>query len=246
MDKSYCDYLSNTIIPAKNTSLSTVVLNLLSFELQVARDFCFCFSCVQAVPPVNYSAKNASCIFYNYTVKDGICKNIITSLYVFGNKSTLEYGEEQTKRFQGLFNITAVKVSEKCKPIMIDLYCRYHFPPCDTSLAKPQARRICRKTCEYMDQDLCKKEMIYVRQAVGAAPLLDKDMINCTLYKMANGGDAPECYEYYPLPGASDCRILSYIAVVGSLGGELGKYKPINITITIIITMGAWVNKVLY
>ncbi|XP_078383586.1 uncharacterized protein LOC144666105 isoform X1 [Oculina patagonica] len=166
-------------------------------------------SCVQAVPPVNASAKNASCIFYNYAIKDGICRDIITSLYVFGNQSTLEHGEKQTERFHKLSNMDPVKISEKCKPIMIDLLCRYHFPPCDTSLDKPQARQICRKSCEYMDQDLCKKEMIYIRQAAEAAPVLDKDMINCTLYEMANGGDAPECYEYFSLPGddtkSSDC-----------------------------------------
>ena len=98
--------------------------------------------------------------------------------------------------------MTVAKISEKCKPIMIDLFCRYHFPPCDTSLDKPQARQICRKTCEYMDQDLCKEEMVHVRQAAEAAPVVDKDMINCSLYDIANGGDAPECYEYYSVPGA--------------------------------------------
>lgn len=154
------------------------------------------------MPPVSVSARNAACIFYNYSVKDGLCKNVITSLYVFGDNSTLTHGEKQTSRFQRFFNMTVAKISEKCKPIMIDLFCRYHFPPCDTSLDKPQARQICRKTCEYMDQDLCKEEMVHVRQAAEAAPVVDKDMINCSLYDIANGGDAPECYEYYSVPGA--------------------------------------------
>lgn len=128
---------------------------------------------------------------------------MITSLYVFGDNDTLAHGEKQTSRVQRFLNMTiATKISEKCKPIMIDLFCRYHFPPCDTSLDKPHARRICRKTCEYMDQDLCKEEMVHVRQAAAAAPVVDKDMINCALYGTANGGDAPECYQYYSLPGA--------------------------------------------
>lgn len=158
----------------------------------------FCFSCVQAVPPVNPSAKNASCIFYKYPVKDGFCKNIITSLYVYGDSDTLAYGEKETSSFLsyfGLFDIAA-----KCRPIMRDLYCRYHFPPCDTSLDKPQARRICRKTCEYLDQDICKEEMIFIRNASKTAPIFDYDMINCSLYDIANGGDSPECYQYYALP----------------------------------------------
>jgi len=65
-------------------------------------------SCVQAEPPINASAKNASCIFYSYKFKDGFCKGIINSLYVFGNNATLEYGEKETATFQsyfGIFNI---------------------------------------------------------------------------------------------------------------------------------------------
>ncbi|XP_020610318.1 tyrosine-protein kinase transmembrane receptor ROR2-like [Orbicella faveolata] len=155
-------------------------------------------SCIQAEPPVSDSAKNGACIFYNYTVRDGLCKNVITSLYVFGDNDTLAHGEKQTMRFQRFFNMTIAKISEKCKPIMIDLFCRYHFPPCDTSLDKPHARRICRKTCEYMDQDLCKEEMVHVRQAAEAAPVVDKDMINCSLYGIANGGVEPALKITYP------------------------------------------------
>ena len=163
--------------------------------------FCFCCSCIQAVPSVNASAKNAACIFYNQTVNDGLCKNMTTGLYVFGDNDTLERGELQTKRLQKLIAIYGLKISTKCKPIVLDLFCRNHFPPCDTSLAKPRARGICRKTCEYMDQDLCKKEMIWVRKAIGVGPVLDKNMINCSLYDIARGGDSPECYQYYTLPG---------------------------------------------
>ena len=171
--------------------------------MQVTIDFLryFCFRCIQAVAPVNDSVKNAACIFYNYAVKGGLCKDSITSLYVFGDNRTLEHGEEQTGRFKGFFDMPTIKISDKCKPIIKDLFCRYHFPPCDTSLDKPQARSICRSTCEYMDQDLCKQEMIHVRKLADTAPVLDKDMINCALYDVADGGKAPECYQYYPLPG---------------------------------------------
>ena len=161
---------------------------------------------MQAVPSVNASVKNSACIFYNYGVKDGLCKNIITSLYVFGDNGTLEHGEEQAARFQNFLKIDKLKLSAKCKPIMIDLFCRYHFPPCDTSLAKPEARGICHKSCIRLDQDLCKDEMILVKQAAEAAPVLDKDMINCTLYEEAYGGDAPECYQYPSIPGECDAR----------------------------------------
>ncbi|XP_078383581.1 uncharacterized protein LOC144666103 isoform X2 [Oculina patagonica] len=168
-------------------------------------------SCVPAVPPVNATAQNSSCIFYNYAVKDGVCKNIITSLYVFGGKSTLQYGERQTNTFKSAFDIDRIQISEKCRPVLTDAICRYFFPQCDTSLAKPQARPICRKTCEYIDQDICKEETIFIRQAAAAAPQLRKYLliINCTLYDAAKGGDAPECYQYHFIPGddtkSTDC-----------------------------------------
>ncbi len=44
--------------------------------------------------------------------------------------------------------------------------------------------------------------MIYIKEAAENAPVFDMDMINRTLYDDANGGDAPECYQYYPLSGA--------------------------------------------
>ena len=152
---------------------------------------------MQAVPPVNASAKNAACIFYSYKIKEGFCKNIITSLYVFGDNDTLSNGELETLKLQGYFHLEGYDISAKCKPILRDLYCRYHFPPCDTSLDKPRARRICRRTCEYLVQDLCKKEIIDFKLVLGSRPV-----IKCSLYDVANGGDASECYQYYPLSGA--------------------------------------------
>jgi len=160
---------------------------------------------VQAEPPINASAKNASCIFYSYKyTKDGLCRGIITSLYVFGDKATLEYGEKETTTFQSYFNF--FEITEQCKPFMRDLYCRYHFPPCDTTLERPRKRRICRRTCEYLDNVLCKDEMIYIKNAAKTAPVFDYDMINCSTYDVANGGDAPECYQYHLLPGNFWCE----------------------------------------
>ena len=148
---------------------------------------------MQAVPPVNASAKNAACIFYSY--KGGFCKDIITSLYVFGDNKTLRNGERKTSTYQEYSHL--VDLSDKCRPIFRDFVCREIFLPCDISLDKPQARKICRRTCEYLDQELCKKELDDIRRwAVLLEPL-----INCLLYDVANGGDAPECYQYYPLSG---------------------------------------------
>ncbi|KAJ7337778.1 hypothetical protein OS493_007934 [Desmophyllum pertusum] len=162
-------------------------------------------SCVQAETAVNASAKNAACIFYSY--RGSFCRGIITSLYVFGDKDTVAYGEKETSTFQSYFDIFDMEVT--CRPIMRDLYCRYHFPPCETSLDKPRARKLCRSTCEHIDQNMCKKEMALIRKASQSTPIFDHDMINCTLYDIANGGDAPECYQYYPLQGddtrSTDC-----------------------------------------
>lgn len=44
--------------------------------------------------------------------------------------------------------------------------------------------------------------MEFFREAIAAVPgLLDKNMLNCTLYDTANGGDVPECYQYHTVPG---------------------------------------------
>lgn len=160
------------------------------------------YSCVPAEPSVNDSTKNAACILYKYIKRPGgLCNDIITSLYVSGNKSTLDYGERETTTFQSYFNF--FEITDKCKPIMRDLFCRYHFPPCDTTLEKPRTRRICRRSCEHLDFVLCPKEMDFIRNAAKTAPTFDHDMINCSTYDVANGGDAPECYQYQPLQGKS-------------------------------------------
>ena len=150
------------------------------------------------VPAVSASARNASCILYSYTT-NGLCKNIITTLNVFGDKSTIKYGETETQALLSYFKI--FQISEKCNPIIRDLYCRYHFPPCDTTLEKPRKRRICRRSCEYLINVPCKKEMILVKEAAKTAPYFDHRMINCSTYPVANGGDPPECYQSSLLPG---------------------------------------------
>jgi len=157
---------------------------------------------VQAIPPVNASAKNSSCIYYTYNIKGGFCEDIVTSLYVFGDSGTLRYGEFETNTFRSYFDI--FEIANECRPLMRDLYCRYHFPPCDISMDKPRARKICRRTCEYLDQELCEKEMILIRKAAetpGSLSAAGQNMINCSLYDVVNGGDAPECYQYYPISG---------------------------------------------
>ena len=160
-------------------------------------------SCVPAEPVVNASTRNAACIFHNYTAKDGICKNSISSRYVFGDGTTLQHGDAQIAKMARFFReVQSYQISEQCEPIMIDLFCRYHFPPCDTSLARPHARRLCRTSCAHLVHGLCEREMVFFREAIKAVPgLLDVNMLNCTLYDTANGGDVPECYQYHTVPG---------------------------------------------
>ena len=130
---------------------------------------------------------------------------------MFGEKSKLDYGEKETSTFERF--IDNPKIGEKCRPMVRDLHCRYHFPPCDTTLGKPQMRRICRRSCEYLDLVVCRDEMIFIKEAAPDLPYFDRDMLNCSLYDVANGGDAPECYQYHPLAGncidISTKRILS-------------------------------------
>ena len=116
---------------------------------------------------------------------------------MFGDSVTLQRGESEIKK------IDSVKISEQCEPILIDLFCRYYFPPCDTSLARPHARRICRTSCAYMIHGLCEKDLEFFRQAIAAIPgLPEESVLNCTLFSdTANGGDVPECYQYHTVPG---------------------------------------------
>lgn len=53
--------------------------------------------------------------------------------------------------------------------------------------------------------------MVYVRQVVEVVLVVDKDMINCVLYGIVNGGDVFECYEYYFLLGV--CILVSVFVI---------------------------------
>ncbi|XP_066022960.1 muscle, skeletal receptor tyrosine protein kinase isoform X1 [Pocillopora verrucosa] len=177
-------------------------------------------SCIPAFPPVTASARNASCIFYEY--KGEFCKDIITSLYVYGNQTTLDFGEVETETFKTYFKW--FDISEKCQPIIKDLYCRYHFRPCDESLDKPTDRRICRSSCDYLMDDVCKKEADVLKMAVSSSPDFNPNMINCSFYQPANGGDAPECYEWPDIPGDNTNSIDCYFGV------GLGYRGNVNVT----------------
>ena len=156
----------------------------------------YIFSCIPAFPPVNASARNASCIFYEY--KGEFCKNITRSLYVYGDQSTLDSGEREAGGFDSYFKV--LEIAPECRLTFKDLLCGYIFPPCDESLAEPKKRRVCRKSCEYL-LVVCKKE----RALIGDIPAFRSfmDMVNCSRseYASANGGDAPECHQWYDLPG---------------------------------------------
>ena len=164
----------------------------------------YIFSCIPAFPPVNASARNASCIFYEY--KGEFCKNITSSLYVYGDQSTLDTGERETVNFKGYFDV--LEIAPECGVPFKDLFCEYSFPKCDESLAQPKKRRTCRSSCEYL-QVVCKREMALIRDI----PIFQRyvDLANCSSSKFssANGGDAPECYQWYDLPGRY-CNVIIY------------------------------------
>ena len=168
----------------------------------------YIFSCIPAFPPVNASARNASCIFYEY--KGEFCKNITRSLYVYGDQSTLDFGEREAVNFDGYLNVFSGMTLE-CRLPVKDLFCGHVFPQCDESLAQPKERRICRSSCEYL-QVVCKREIALLR--VTPAFQYFMDLLDCSSSKFvsANGGDAPECYQWYDLPGKySSVIIYSFI-----------------------------------
>lgn len=63
----------------------------------------FYFSCVFVEFVVNVLIRNIVCIFYNYMVKDGICKNLILSFYVFGDSIILKNGEIEIEKMVCFF-----------------------------------------------------------------------------------------------------------------------------------------------
>lgn len=128
-----------------------------------------------------------------------MCGNIISNQYIFGNYDILERNERLIKSFESY--IPLIHISDACQSVLYDLYCRYLFPLCDTSLNKTHPQRICRTTCEFALESTCPEEYAALKTIAISDPSFDKNMINCTTFATADGGKAPECYQHYPLPG---------------------------------------------
>ena len=138
--------------------------------------------------------RNASCSFYPKIA--GPCEDTISSRYVY-----LRGSQSLNARFEAYLRLALI--SEECKNFIKEVVCRYLFPLCDTSLNKPLAQRICRKTCQFVIIEKCAKELFALRMLVGAGtePDFGLNLINCTTYPAADGGEAPECYQSHALPG---------------------------------------------
>ncbi|CAH3174957.1 unnamed protein product [Porites lobata] len=163
-------------------------------------------SCIPAEPPVSSAMRNASCSFYPKI--DGACEDIISSRYVYGDPGFLRGSESLNARFNGY--LKAGFISEGCQFSIKELACRYLFPLCDTSLNKPRAQGICRKTCQFvLHGKYCAKELDVLRTIAKTDPVFIENLINCTIYPAANGGEASECYQHPALPGdktkSTDC-----------------------------------------
>ncbi|XP_073230391.1 angiopoietin-1 receptor-like [Porites lutea] len=172
---------------------------------QAARKCLFFSSCIPAEPPVNSAMRDASCSFYPKIA--GACTDIISNRYVYGDPGFLRGSESLNARFDGFLILT----SEECKLFIKEAACRYLFPLCDTSLDKPRAQGVCRKTCQFVIYEKCAEELVGLRAIAeaGTEPDFDRNLINCTTYPAANGGEAPECYQSHALPGdktrSTDC-----------------------------------------
>ena len=164
---------------------------------QAARKCLFFSSCIPAEPPVNSAMRDASCSFYPKIA--GACTDIISNRYVYGDPGFLRGSESLNARFDGFLILT----SEECKLFIKEAACRYLFPLCDTSLDKPRAQGVCRKTCQFVIYEKCAEELVGLRAIAeaGTEPDFDRNLINCTTYPAANGGEAPECYQSHALPG---------------------------------------------
>ena len=156
----------------------------------------FFSSCIPAEPPVSSDMRNASCSFHpNIT---GACEDIISSRYVYGDSDVLRGSEGFNARFSVYLRVGFI--SEECKFFIKEVACRYVFPLCDTSLNKPLSQGICRKTCQFVMYGKCAKEL-HVLRAFAQEENVVENLINCTTYPAANGGEAPECYQHHALPG---------------------------------------------
>ena len=165
---------------------------------QAAQKCLFFSSCIPAEPPVSSAIRDASCSFYPKIA--GACKDIISNRYVYGDPGFLRESESLNARFDGLL---VLSTSGECKLLAKEVACRYLFPLCDTSLNKPRAQGICRETCQFVIYGKCAKELDRLRPIAeaGIEPGFDGNLLNCTTYPAANGGEAPECYQHHALPG---------------------------------------------
>ena len=166
---------------------------------QSARECLFFSSCIPAEPPVSSVMRDASCSFYPKIAAP--CEDIISNRYVYGDSDFLRTSESLLARFDGYLRLGLI--SEECKFFSKDVVCRYLFPLCDTSLNKPLAQGVCRKTCQFGTYGKCVKELdpLRVIAEAGKEPGFDGNLMNCTTYPAANGGEAPECYQHHALPG---------------------------------------------
>ena len=162
---------------------------------QAAQKCLFFSSCIPAEPSVSSVVRDMSCSFYPKIT--GACEDIISSRYVFGDSRVLRRSESLIARFEGYLKL----ISGECKFFSKEVVCRYLFPLCDTSLNKPLAEGICRKTCQFVIYGKCAEELDALRVIAKREPDFDENLINCTTYPAASGGEAPECYQHHALPG---------------------------------------------
>ena len=130
------------------------------------------------------------------------CQNVIGNQSIFdkfGDK--LRHSKTLARSFERY--IPFYPFSEGCKSIIADLYCRYLFPLCDTTLSTPYPRHICRKSCEFALHVICKDDLTRFKEIAQRDPDFDPNLINCSTYPVDGGGEAPECHQYHSLPGTS-------------------------------------------
>ena len=168
---------------------------VLTPKVERVTSICFFFSCIPAEPPVSSASRNISCTFYPQIA--GVCGDIISNRYIFGDSGVLSRSESLIAKYEGFLAL----ISGECKIFSKEVACRYAFPLCDTSLNKPLAQGVCRKTCEFVTYEKCLSELDYLRVIAAQDSDFDEIMLNCTSYPAANGGEAPECYQLPALPG---------------------------------------------
>lgn len=155
----------------------------------------FLSSCIPAEPPVSSASRNISCTVYPQIA--GVCGDIIGNQYVFGDSGVLSKSESMISKYLGFLGL----IAGECKLFIKEMVCRYTFPLCDTSLNKPLAQGVCRKTCEFVTYEKCSSLLNGLRVIAVQDPDFVENMLNCTSYPAANGGEAPECYQLPALPG---------------------------------------------